>query len=321
MKITIIGCGRWGSLICWYLDKIGHEVTLYGRASSAHMRRFLAERRNDLLVMPESVRLSTDLSCVRNAGVIVISVPSQQLRSLMESLREFDLKDKIFVLCMKGIEIETGKRLSEIASEYADPSCRVAVWLGPGHVQEFYAGVPNCMVIDSADSETKHLLVNSFSGDLIRFYYGGDLIGNEIGAAAKNVIGIAAGMLDGLKLSTLKGALMSRGTSEIARLINELGGNPVSAYGLCHLGDYEATVFSRYSHNRRFGESWVLGETYDQLAEGYYTADALKRLSEKHNVELPICASVYDVLYNGADPRESIERLFTRALTNELWSR
>lgn len=319
MKITVIGCGRWGSLITWYLDKIGHQVTLYGRESSAHMRRFLSERRNDLLTLPESVRLSTDLSCARDAEAIIISVPSQSLRGLMEQLRSLGIQNTIFVLCMKGIEVESGRRLSEVAREGLNSSCPVAVWLGPGHVQEFYAGVPNCMVIDSEDAQTRSLLVERFSSGLIRFYYGEDLIGNEIGAAAKNVIGIAAGILDGLGLTTLKGALMSRGTREIARLIEAMGGNPFSTYGLCHLGDYEATVFSPYSHNRRFGEMLVKGETFDKLAEGYYTADALKRLGERYGVELPICGAVYRALYAGADPKAEIEGLFTRKLKNEFW--
>lgn len=319
MKITVIGCGRWGSLITWYLDKTGHEVTLYGRATSAHMQRFIAERRNNLLELPESVHLSTDLNCTLDAQVIVISVPSQGLQGLMDQLKELNLRDKIFVLCMKGIEIETGRRLSQVARDNIDASCAVAVWLGPGHVQEFHAGIPNCMVIDSDNEQVKHMLVDRFSSNLIRFYYGEDLIGNEIGAAAKNVIGIAAGALDGLQLTTLKGALMSRGTREIARLIEAMGGNPFSAYGLCHLGDYEATVFSPYSHNRCFGEMLVRGEKFDKLAEGYYTADALMRLGRKHNVELPICEAVYKVLYEGSDPRETIESLFTRALKTEFW--
>ena len=169
MKVTVIGCGRWGSLITWYLDKIGHQVSLYGRASSPHMQRFLAERKNDLLEFPESVRLCTDLECAQGAEVIVISVPSQALQGLMDQLKPLHLKDKTFVLCMKGIEIETGRRLSEVARDNLDPSCAVAVWLGPGHVQEFYAGIPNCMVIDSEDEAVKHRLVNEFSSQLIRF--------------------------------------------------------------------------------------------------------------------------------------------------------
>ncbi len=318
MNITVIGCGRWGSLIAWYLDRLGHSVTLYGREGSSHMQAFLTTRSNGLLTLPERVALSTELSAVRNAEVIVISIPSQGLRALLAELAPFDLQGKIFVLCMKGIEIDTGKRLSEIVEEQVHPSSRVAVWLGPGHVQEFYAGIPNCMVIDSRDEDTKTRLVEAFSGELIRFYYGQDLIGNEIGAAAKNVIGIAAGMLDGFSLSTLKGALMSRGTHEVARLIEVMGGNPFSAYGLCHLGDYEATVFSPYSHNRRFGEMLVKGEDFHELAEGYYTAKALHGLSLRYGVELPISEAVYRILYEGKDPHEELGRLFRRSLKKEF---
>ncbi|MBQ7346373.1 MAG: NAD(P)H-dependent glycerol-3-phosphate dehydrogenase [Clostridia bacterium] len=319
MKITVIGCGRWGSLITWYLDRLGHRVTLYGRESSANMRRFLETRSNDLLTLPESVTLSTDIAVAEACETLIISVNSQGLRALLEQeLAPLGLKNKSVVLCMKGIEISTGKRLSEIVEETLDPSNRAAVWLGPGHVQEFYAGIPNCMVIDSRDEATKQRLVDAFSGELIRFYYGQDIIGNEIGAAAKNVIGIAAGFLDGMKLSTLKGALMSRGTREVARLIEAMGGNPFSAYGLCHLGDYEATVFSPYSHNRKFGECFIRGEEFGALAEGYYTVAALHGLAQKHCVELPICEAVYRILYKKADFHLEMDALFHRSLKNEF---
>ena len=318
MKITVIGCGRWGSLITWYLDSIGHDVTLYGRENSKNMQRFIKERENDLLVFPESIKLETNLSCVKEADVIVISVNSQGLQALMDELKQYELTDKIFVLCMKGIEISTGRRLSQIANDNLDFSNNVAVWLGPGHVQEFYHGIPNCMVIDCNDNKTKELLVNEFSSDLIRFYYGQDLIGNEIGAAAKNVIGIAAGMLDGLDLSTLKGALMSRGTREVARLIKAMGGNELSAYGLCHLGDYEATVFSQFSHNRRFGEAYIRKEPFDALAEGYYTVKAMLNLGKKYGVDLPICTAVYEILYREKDAKDVLNGLFTRSLKNEF---
>ncbi len=318
MKIAVVGCGRWGSLITWYLDTLGHEMTLYGRASSPHMQRFLAERRNDLLTLGDRIELTTELQKLKEAEIIVISIGSQGLRALMQELAPLELKNKIFVLCMKGLEIGTGKRLSEIATEAIDPTSSVAVWLGPGHVQEFYAGIPNCMVIDSENSEIKQKLVDEFSGELIRFYYGTDLVGNEIGAAAKNVIGIAAGILDGLHLSTLKGALMARGTREVGRLIAAMGGNEISAYGLCHLGDYEATVFSPYSHNRLFGEKFVRGESCDFLAEGYYTVKAMVELSDRYGVDLPICRAIYGILYEGADVEETLKGLFQRSLKNEF---
>ena len=318
MKITVIGCGRWGSFITWYLDSIGHQVTLYGRKGSKNMDQFLNTRSNSLLTLPQSVTLSTEMDCVTTCETLIISINSQGLHGLVAQLVQMGIKDKKIVLCMKGIEISTGKRLSQIGEEALDPSNHVAVWIGPGHVQEFYNGIPNCMVIDSNHQETKEQLVNSFSSELIRFYYGQDLIGNEIGAAAKNVIGIAAGMLDGLHLSTLKGALMSRGAREVARLISAMGGSELSAYGLCHLGDYEATVFSKFSHNRLYGELFVTGKPYDQLAEGYYTVKALVELGKQYHVDLPICQTIYGVLYEKADFTSSINGLFARSLKNEF---
>ena len=136
MKIVVAGCGRWGSLIAWYLDRNGHDVTLYGRASSASMQRFIKERRNDLLTLPESIELSTDISFTNDVDVVVIAIASQSLRAFLSQLAALGVRNKTVVLCMKGIEVETTKRLSEIVEEILDPSCRVAVWLGPVHVQE-----------------------------------------------------------------------------------------------------------------------------------------------------------------------------------------
>ena len=317
-NIIVVGCGRWGSLITWYLDKVGHNVSLYGRKTSKNMQRFIKERKNDLLSLKESVELTTSLDSILDKEIIIISIDSQGLQSFMDEIKGYNLKNKIFVLCMKGIEISTGRRLTEVLEDNLDSSNKIAVWLGPGHVEEFYRGIPNCMVIDSNDNETKKELVNEFSSELIRFYYGNDLIGNEIGAASKNVIGIAAGMLDGYHLSSLKGALMARGTREVSRLIKAMGGNELSAYGLCHLGDYEATVFSKYSHNRMFGESFVNGDKYDKLAEGYYTVKALMNLADKYNVELPICKGVYDILYEKKEPKKTLEELFSRNLKTEF---
>ena len=189
MNIFVIGCGRWGSLITWYLDHIGHRVTLYGRATSPRMQSFLATRQNDLLTLPPSVALSTDLpAALDGAETVIISIGSQGLRKLLTQPELQTLRDRTVVLCMKGLEMGTGARLSQIAAECLHPSNTVAVWLGPGHVQEFYRGIPNCMVIDSENDDAKRRLVHAFSSGLIRFYYGGDMIGNEVGAAAKNVV-------------------------------------------------------------------------------------------------------------------------------------
>lgn len=318
MKVSVIGCGRWGTFLAWYLDRSGQEVLLYGRKGSQRMETLRETRTNGVTTLPETVGLTSSLAEALERDTLVISVGSQGLRGLLREIAALSPQEgKRLVLCMKGLETSTGKRLSTIVEEEL-PSARAAVWLGPGHVQEFTAGVPNCMVIDSKDEELKDELISAFSSELIRFYYGSDLIGNEIGGASKNVIGIAAGMLDGLHLSSLKGALMSRGTREIARLIKALGGSELSAYGLCHLGDYEATVFSQYSHNRRYGEALVLGEPYHELAEGCATVQALVKLGEEYNVSLPICKGVYRVLYQGADPRETLDKLFSRSLKQEF---
>lgn len=317
-NITVIGCGRWGSFIAYYLDQIGKNVTLYGRSTSKDFINFKNTRTNGKVVLKDSLKLEDNLEKALENDVIVISINSQGLRNLMSEITSLGIKNKTFVLCMKGIEISTGKRLSEVVEEFIDETSNVAVWIGPGHVEEFVKGVPNCMVIDSKNKDIKEKLVKEFSSNLIRFYYGSDLIGNEIGAASKNVIGIAAGMLDGFNLSSLKGALMSRGTVEISRFIKVMGGNEISAYGLCHLGDYEATVFSNHSHNRMFGELFVKKEEYTSLAEGYYTVKAMINIAKEKNIELPICQTVYNILYENKDPKEELDKLFMRSIKKEF---
>ena len=317
-RVFVIGCGRWGTFIAWYLDRIGHQVTLYGRSSSARMKELMETRKNEYLTLSDTVGLTNSYDACKDADIIVISVGSQTLHDVADTLAAMEIRDKAIVLCMKGIEIETGRRLSQIVNDALDYSNKVAVWLGPGHVQEFCRGIPNCMVIDSTDALVKDELIRNFYSDLIRFYYGTDLIGNEIGGAAKNVIGIAAGVLDGLDMSSLKGALMARATREIARLIKAMGGEESSAYGLCHLGDYEATLFSKHSQNRAFGESLVMKTGYQKLAEGYYTAKALRNLGKSYGIELPICEAVYEVLYEEKDIKETFLKLFQRSLKNEF---
>ncbi|MBR4231745.1 MAG: NAD(P)-binding domain-containing protein [Oscillospiraceae bacterium] len=318
MRITVIGCGRWGTCIAWYLDKTGHDVTLCGRSTSKRLRQLSETRRNEYIQLPDGIEISSDPSCALEADAVVISVGSQDLRGLLKGPFCSRLRDRKVILCMKGLETGTGRRLSEIADECLDPSNRTAVWLGPGHVQDLSAGIPACMVIDSRDETLKKELAEAFSSRLIRIYTGNDLIGNEIGAAAKNVVGIAAGFLDALGWHSLKGALMARGAREISRLISAMGGNEISAYGLCHLGDYEATLFSPHSNNRRFGEAYVRGESFNKLAEGYSTALALNGLSARYGVSLPICGAVYSVLYGSADVRETIDSLFDRRLRSEF---
>lgn len=319
MKITIIGCGRWGSFHAWYSSKIGHDVTLYGRATSKNMQQLETTGGNDYLKLPPNVHLTKNLEdAVHFANVIIISVGTQNFRGLLEEIRDLymDVREKKFVLCMKGLEKPTGKRLSTIFAETIS-SKNVAVWVGPGHVEDFVQSIPNCMVISAMKENLAEEIVDIFKSPLIRFYYGTDLIGIEIGAAAKNVVGIAAGMLDGLNCTSLKGALMARGTVELSRLVEVLGGEKMTVYGLSHLGDYEATLFSNHSRNRKFGEDFVLQKKFDKLAEGTDTVVALMELSKITGVELPICRAVYKILYENADPEEQLMNLFMRSTKTE----
>ncbi len=321
MEVSVLGCGRWGSFIGWYLDKIGHKVMLWGRPGSAHIQEIKILRKNSFLEFNKSILATDNLSeTLNHSDTIIISISAQALRNLAMLIRSenVDLSKKVFVLCMKGIEENTGERLSEVLKGCLGEKIKIAIWVGPGHVQEYASGIPNCMVIDSEDNSVKSFLVEAFSSPLIRFYYGNDMIGNEIGAAAKNVMGIAAGVLDGMNYQSLKGALMARGTREISRLIKAMGGNEFSAYGLAHLGDYEATLFSPHSNNRKFGESLVKHGAYDKLAEGVATSGALVNLGKKYHVDLPISEAVHNAVSGKVLPEKAISDLFLRSIKSEF---
>ncbi len=318
MRVGVLGCGRWATFLAWYAVRVGHEVVLWGRPGSARLAALRQQYENDTIRLPRTVSLTDRMSDLDSCDVVLVSVAAQSLRQVLAQWTSEQRPRLPFVLCMKGLETQSCLRLSQVAAECLGGDWPVAVWLGPGHPQDFAAGVPNCMVIDSDNDALKSQLVSQFSSQLIRLYYGNDLIGNEVGAAAKNVIGIAAGMLDGSGRGSLKGALMARGAREISRLTGAMGGDERSAYGLCHLGDYEATLFSPYSHNRHFGECFIQNKPYDQLAEGYNSVPAFIKLAQRCDVELPICQAVYDVLYRAVDAQAALTTLFTRSLKNEF---
>lgn len=318
MNVTVLGSGRWGTFLAVYHSR-KNNVVLWGKEGSSDYEQLLKERKNSYLELPDNLILEPDLEkAINHSEYIVISISAQHLRQFCERLNQYNLHGKTFILCMKGIESDSGQRLSQIVKDTIRQYINICVWVGPGHVQDFMAGIPNCMVVDSEDKMVINDVVTNFSSDLIRLYLGDDIIGTEIGAAAKNVIGIAAGMLDGLKLSSLKGALMARGAREVSRLIKAMGGKELSAYGLSHLGDYEATLFSLHSQNRMFGEKYITGQPYEKLAEGVATVKALMKLSDEYGVEMPISRAVYDVIYNHTDPKTTLYRLFERDVKEEF---
>jgi glycerol-3-phosphate dehydrogenase (NAD(P)+) len=316
---SIIGCGRWASFLAWYSAYLGHHTLIYGRPHSERLLRLRQTRKNDYLELPDRVEVTDNLELtINHSSYLLIAIGAQNLCDFFQKLSQDTFHSKTLVLCMKGIEAATGARLTQIVRGFVGAQTHVAVWLGPGHVQDFLQKIPNCMVIGSENMDITRALIERYSSPLIRLYIGQDLIGNEIGAAAKNVMGIAAGMLDGLSLSALKGALMARGSREIARLIRAMGGNELTAYGLAHLGDYQATLFSAHSHNRRFGEMFINGQRFEKLAEGVATLDALMQLSEKHAVDMPICHAIHCILNELQEPRSVLRQLLLRPVAHEF---
>ncbi len=329
MKISVLGCGRWGSFIAWYQATVlKNKVISWGPEGDYSYEILKNTGKNEYVELDKSITLTCDLEyAVKSGDIIIISISSQGLRGFMKKVTAYDVKDKIFVLCMKGIEESTGKRLSEVLLESGIDKNKIAVWVGPGHIQAFTKGIPNCMVVDSYDENLKRYIADNFKSNLIRFYYGNDIIGTEIGAAAKNVMGIAAGVLDGSGYVSLKGPLMARGAYEVGKLIKAMGGEFNSAYGLAHLGDYETTLFSEYSHNRRYGEMMVHGAKFEKLAEGVMTAKAIKELADKLNIELPITEAVYEACFlshafeNGDGAKNCMDiilKLFDRETKSEF---
>lgn len=319
-KVTVLGCGRWASFLAWYAHKQNHAVTMWGRPGSARLEQLRQTHRNEYIELSSDIKLTDDLaSALQSADFIIISISTQSLRSLLQQMEALHAihPDQTFILCMKGLEQASGKRLTQIFQEEMTTD-NVAIWAGPGHIQSFYAGIPNCMVIDANSPLRQEKIISAFGSDLVRFYYGTDLIGNEIGAATKNVIGIAAGMLDGLDLTALKGALMARAPQEISRLIVTLGGNSMTSYGLAHLGDYEATLFSPHSNNRLYGENFTRHIPSTKLAEGVPTLQAVHHLQETHDLDLPICNCLYQILFEQQDAKKGLDALFSRPLKSEF---
>ena len=320
LKISLIGCGRWGTFLGWYAGNYCgfQQVDMYDIPTSPNFIELLNSRKNPYLTLSDNMVLHDKIEDVLANDLIIISVGCQHFRELCKQLNTFNLKGKTFLLAMKGLETPSAATMFDIMREEIKQDIHIGILAGPGHVQDYMKGVPSCAVIDSDEEETKSKLIKALQSDLIRFYYGSDLIGNQVGAALKNVIGLAAGILDGLEWYGLKGALMARAPIEVGRLIAYFGGNPRTAYGLAHLGDYEATLFSKHSHNRMFGEKFARGEDFGKLAEGVPTLQAVKFIADRENIDMPICQALYKAIYEKADIKETIKAMFGRDLKQEF---
>ncbi|MCQ2382776.1 MAG: glycerol-3-phosphate dehydrogenase [Clostridia bacterium] len=313
-KISILGCGRWASFHAWYqVEKLKNDVTMWGREENLTFKQLVQTKKNKYIEMPDGLHYSTDLQATLNfADIIIVAISAQGMQELSQKIGVFNPRKKVFVLCMKGIDQNTGERLSEILRKNIDESNQICVWVGPGHIEELTAGQSNVMLMAGDNQKTVQCLIRLFGSPLISFLSSKDMLGVEIGAAAKNVMGIAAGFLDGLGKSSLKGALMARGCFEVSSLIERMGGDKMTAFGMSHLGDFEATLFNKNSHNRRYGEELILGHLSNttDTAEGVGTTKALYRLAQKYGVTMPIVNTVYSVLYLKNDKNNLIENMF-----------
>lgn len=316
-KITVLGAGRWGSLLAWLYHKYGRQVVLWN-IKDQFLQEWLTTRRNKYLALSEEVEITGDLKkALAFSDIVFIVIKLQHLTDLCQKLKKQQLKGKLFILAMKGLELGTGRRPSEILKEELDSDIKIGFIGGPGHPQEMSQDIPTCMTVSSQDKDIIKRLVEICQTPLSKIYPNEDMVGVEVGAATKNVIGVAGGILDALNTPSLKSYLMARGPVEVGRLIEKMGGEFQTAYSLAHLGDYMATAFSYYSRSHEAGEMIVLEKKLHLEAEAVPTSKTVRMLMDRYNIDMPICLAVYKVLHEKEDPKSIIKILFDRSMEFE----
>jgi len=330
VKAAVIGGGGWGTTLAILLDAKGHEVRLWVyEAEDAD--RMIHTRENLTYLpgvsIPNAVRITTSLrEAVEGAETIVFVTPSRVLRETAAQIHDESpavLRGaQALVIGSKGLEPKTLFRMSEVLAQ-AIPSeihARIVVLTGPSHAEEVSRRIPTAVVAAAHDPDSAALVQRAFATEWFRIYTNDDVVGVEIAAALKNVVAIAAGICDGLGFGdSTKGALLTRGLVEIARLGEALGARPETFSGLAGMGDLIATAMSRHSRNRRLGEAIGKGMSLEgalaaskMVVEGVGTAHAAADLARRHGVELPIAEQVRAILYDGKSPRVAIRELLTR---------
>lgn len=326
MTITVLGAGSWGTTLAVLLAHKGYDVRLW-----AHRLEFAAALESDRenkrylsgTLFPDNLHVVADLhDAVRPARIIVTAVPSQALRQTAQGFADLPLSDKIIVNVAKGIELETGKRMSEVLLETL-PGLKpeqVAALYGPSHAEEVAQHQPTTVVACSPSEETALLVQEVFHTQSFRVYVNTDLVGVEIAGSVKNIIAIAAGISDGLGFGdNAKAAIITRGVAEISRLSAKLGADPLTMSGLSGIGDLVVTCLSRHSRNRAVGEQIgkglkleeILGEM-SMVAEGVLTSKAVVKLADRLGVEMPISQAVYEMLFEDKPAQQAILDLMTR---------
>src|SRR5215470_16145783 len=329
--IAIIGAGGWGTALAVTMARDERDVRLWGYEPYL-VETVIATRENPIYLpgikIPEAVRVSNSLGeTLCGATIVLMAVPSHVVRSVLSRMVPMLSPEAVFVSAAKGIENETLMRISEVITDVSASRFipKVGAISGPTFAQEVARGEPTALVVASPDEKLRLYLQSELSAPRFRLYTNSDLIGVEIAAAVKNVIAIAAGVVEGLGLgSNATAALITRGLVEITRLAVACGGKRETLSGLAGVGDLVLTAYGSLSRNRRvgvaLGQGKAIGEVVANMrmvAENVKTAHSTVALARKHNVEMPIVEKMHAVLHEGLTPQVAINDLMERKLKEE----
>jgi glycerol-3-phosphate dehydrogenase (NAD(P)+) len=322
-RIAVIGAGGWGTALSLIWAKRGHAVSLWGN-NAARVEQIRKSRENSVYLpgaaLPESVGLTSELGDCANGDLIVFVTPSTVLRQIASRFKACITNENAVILsCVKGLEYDTGKRMSEILTEIF-PGHAVAVLSGPNLAIEVARELPSATVLACTKPSCATELQGLLGTPRLRIYTGEELIGIELGGALKNIFAIAAGAGDGLGLGdNSKAALVTRSLAEMIRLGTKMGADARTFYGLSGAGDLIATCFSRHSRNRRVGEQLGQGRTAEDIAasmqmiaEGIPTAKSAYQCARRLNVETPVIDEVYALVHEGKSAAKAMEDLLAR---------
>jgi glycerol-3-phosphate dehydrogenase (NAD(P)+) len=320
---TVIGSGGWGTAVAMVLaQKPGNTVRLWCRRE-AEAQELSATRQNTRLLpgvrIPDGVFITASIAeATANSDCWLVAVPTAFIRAALRPFAPFATPNTAVVSLSKGIEVDTFRRPTEILAEVLGVS-RLAALSGPSHAEEVARGMPTSVVAASPEPTFAGWVQERIGGERLRVYTNADLIGVEIAGAVKNVLGIAAGVCDGLGFGdNAKAALLTRGLVEMQRFGVTHGANPETFYGLAGMGDLITTCFSSHGRNRRVGERLAKGATLadvtagPQIAEGVFTAKSVYERVTRAGLYAPIFTGVYRVLYEGRSPKEAVHELLDR---------
>lgn len=328
-RIAIIGAGSWGTALAIMAARAGHTVQLWSRnpdLSRSINESHINSQYLKSIQIPSSVTATSELNtALDEAELVLFAAPSHAARELFTAITPHLSDAAILVSVSKGIEIETGKRISEIVKEVAGAKHSFVCLSGPSFAKEVVAGHPTAIVAASKDAAAARAVQNELSFENLRIYTNADVIGAEIGGSVKNVMAIAAGMAAGLGFGTNSiAALITRGLAEITRLARREGAHMETLMGLAGLGDLVLTCTGALSRNRFVGEELGKGRRLEvitaemsEIAEGINTARAVKKLADRANLEMPIVNEVNAVLYEGKAARDAVSELMSRPLREE----